>query len=205
MKKYSFLIMFSLICEAAFCSGVGEWVVETGKNASLGIAIGEYYIEQMEQIDSGAKFLHLVDSYISKGYDVRRASEQALKDYDPYLYMEIYQNIKTSNKSQLDTVFDVSFIISTAGLEIYDYYRPSANSTNNTNATVNDFADVSFAYATSDLNMRSGPSSDAVIVTVISRNERVEIIQNTNENTQRWIKVKYNQFVGFVNVGYLRK
>jgi uncharacterized protein YgiM (DUF1202 family) len=71
--------------------------------------------------------------------------------------------------------------------------------------TAKDFENMKYAYVTQDLNVRSGPSSEYNIITVLKKNDKVQIVKNNTENTRNWIKIKYNDFTGYVNTGYLRK
>jgi uncharacterized protein YgiM (DUF1202 family) len=200
MKKIVLLCFISLIVEYAFCSGI----LELSDNGAFASSIADHYVEIMDRSDNGAKFLRLSDSYVAQGQERDWASMLALNDYDPLLAAQIYAEIKTSDKSRRDTMSDVRLIMALAAIRIYKHYRPDVINTNNSNATSSDFVGSTYAYVTADLNMRSGPSPETPIITVLHKNNRVEII-SSNENTQRWIKVKFNEYIGFINVGYLKK
>jgi uncharacterized protein YgiM (DUF1202 family) len=54
------------------------------------------------------------------------------------------------------------------------------------------------------LNLRSAPSAEADVVTVLHKNDRVQIIDNTRV-AGNWIKIRAGSYIGFVNADYLDK
>jgi hypothetical protein len=59
-----------------------------------------------------------------------------------------------------------------------------------------------FAYVNAAaLNMRSGPSAQAGVVTLLHKDDRVQIIENASSSN--WIKVRFGDFEGYVNADYL--
>jgi uncharacterized protein YgiM (DUF1202 family) len=174
------------VCQLSFAAGIGNWM----DNHMFGESIGDQYIEQMNRIDRGARFLWLTDSYINIGRPRNEASELALYDYDASLASQIFQEIASSDKSYRETMKDVSYIMFVAANRIYEYYRPPP-------------PPVKYNYVSSDVNMRSGPSTETDIVTILHKGDRVEIVTN-NENLEGWVKISFNGQIGYVKPNYLR-
>jgi uncharacterized protein YgiM (DUF1202 family) len=62
-----------------------------------------------------------------------------------------------------------------------------------------------YAYVNSDgLNIRSGPSAQSAIVTVLRRNDRVQLIETANVSGN-WVKIRSGNHEGFVNAYFLRQ
>jgi len=61
-----------------------------------------------------------------------------------------------------------------------------------------------YAYINaSELNIRSGPSSEYEILTTLKKDVKIQVL-NDGENGD-WIKIKYNDIEGFVNKTFLRE
>jgi uncharacterized protein YgiM (DUF1202 family) len=62
-----------------------------------------------------------------------------------------------------------------------------------------------YAYVNSDgLNMRSGPSAQSAIVTVLRRNNRVQLVETAN-GSGNWVKIRSGNHEGFVNADFLKQ
>jgi uncharacterized protein YgiM (DUF1202 family) len=62
-----------------------------------------------------------------------------------------------------------------------------------------------YAYVNSDaLNMRNSPSTEAAIVTVLHKNDKVQFIENSG-NSANWSKIRFGNHEGFVNSSFLRQ
>jgi uncharacterized protein YgiM (DUF1202 family) len=185
MKNKCFVILFSLVSGMAFCGGIGEWA----ENGMYGDSIGDAYIRRMENNDSRYRFLQLVDNYISRGEQPDVASMKALNDYDPSLAEQVYQDIWRSDRSRRDLNNDVGYILMVAGTKILEHFRPPAE----------------YAYVNSDVNIRSGPSIDTSIVTVLHKKDKVEVLDKNPINASGWVKIKNaNGHEGYIRKGYLQ-
>jgi hypothetical protein len=54
----------------------------------------------------------------------------------------------------------------------------------------------------SELNVRSGPSPENDIVTILKENTKIQIFKDSEIN--RWIRIKHQDIEGYVNMDYLR-
>jgi hypothetical protein len=72
------------------------------------------------------------------------------------------------------------------------------------NQTRTQVAQQAYVFVNTDaLNMRNNPSPQASVVTLLHRNDRVQIIGNVNSST--WIKVRFGEYEGYVNGSYLKQ
>jgi hypothetical protein len=61
-----------------------------------------------------------------------------------------------------------------------------------------------FLYVGTDaLNMRSAPHSEAGVVTLLHKDDKVLIVESASSSN--WLKVRFGEYEGYVNGNYLRK